>query len=105
MKKAFFSLVVALLALSACASPTGVGIPQPITADQAATIAAATMQALPTNTPVPEPPDELLPHTLYYLGNDGVSNIAQVFRLERDGIRTTQLTSEPNCKGVDGYDV
>jgi len=54
MKKIFFLLVmVASLALSACASPTGVDTTQPSSPDQVATIVAATMQALPTNTPKP----------------------------------------------------
>jgi len=54
MKKIIYSFVmVVVLALTACASPAGVGTTQPLTADQAATIAAATMQALPTNTPMP----------------------------------------------------
>ena len=109
MKKAFFVVViVSVLALSACASPTGVDPTQPSSSDQVATVVAGTMQALSSNTPAavtPESPAELLPRTLYYLGNDGVSNIAQIYRLERDGKTTTQLTSEPNCKGVDGYDV
>jgi WD40-like Beta Propeller Repeat len=54
MKKIFFSLVmIAGLGLSACASPAGVSTTQPSSSDQVATIVAATMQALPTNTPVP----------------------------------------------------
>jgi Tol biopolymer transport system component len=105
-------MIVALLALSACASPTDVGTPQPLTADQAATVTAVTMQAPPTNAPVtvtPEAPAELLPHTLYYLSNDGIYRrdnntlLAQVYRMERDGKTITRLTNEPN--GVDGYDV
>ena len=100
MKKIFSPVVmVASLVLSACASPTGVGTPQPSSSDQVATIVAATMQAFPSNTPVL--PDELLPHTLYYLGKDG--RLTQVYRIERDGKTVTQLTFEPN--GVDGYDV
>ena len=56
MKKAFFSLVmVALLTLSACASPTGVGTTQPTSSDQVATVVAPTMQASPSNTPEPTP--------------------------------------------------
>ncbi len=54
MKKIFFPLMlVASLALTACASPTGVGTTQPSSSDQVATIVAGTMQAFPTNTPVP----------------------------------------------------
>jgi len=61
MKKIFFSLMmVALLVLTACASPTGVGPTQPSFSDQVATIVAATMQVLPTNTPIltPQPTGE-----------------------------------------------
>jgi len=54
MKKIFFPLViVAVLALSACASPTGAGTTQPSASNQVATIVAATMQAFSSNTPVP----------------------------------------------------
>jgi hypothetical protein len=54
MKKIFFPLVmVAVLAMSACASPTGIGTTQPSSSDQVATIVAATMQAVPSNTPMP----------------------------------------------------
>jgi outer membrane biogenesis lipoprotein LolB len=46
MKKIFFSLMMAaLLALTACASPTSVGTTQPSPSDQVATIVAATLQA------------------------------------------------------------
>jgi hypothetical protein len=101
------SLLVMVAALAACASPTAVGTTQPSISDQAATIVAGTMQALPTNTPVstsaPEMSANLLPRTLYFLGNDGFSYLTQVYRIERDGKTKTQLTFEPN--GVDGYDV
>ena len=54
MKKIFFPLMMAaVLILSACASPTGVGTTQPSSSDQVATVVAATMQALPSNTPIP----------------------------------------------------
>ena len=113
MKRIFFSLMmIVVLALTACASPTAVGTTQPSSSDQVATVVAATMQALPTNTPVPtmpESPAELLPHTLYFLSNDGIYRrddgtlLTQVYRMERDGKTITRLTNEPN--GVDGYDV
>jgi len=89
-----------IFVISACASPTGVGTTQPSSSDQVATIVAATMQALSTNTPAditPEVPAELLPHTLYYL------NYGQVFRMERDGKTVTQLTFEDS--DVTDYDV
>jgi hypothetical protein len=48
MKKTFALLMIfIILALTACASPTATATAQPLTADQAATIAVATMQALP----------------------------------------------------------
>jgi len=51
MKKIFFSLMmIAALALTACASPTGVGTTQPPSSDQVATIVAATMQAFLSST-------------------------------------------------------
>jgi len=53
MKRIFFSLLVTLLALSACASPTNPSPTQSSFDDQVATMVAATMQAIPTNTPEP----------------------------------------------------
>ena len=53
MKKSYFPLVmITLLALSACASPSGVGTTQPSASDQVATVVAATMQAFPSDTPM-----------------------------------------------------
>jgi len=100
MKKIFFLFVlVAVLALSACASPTDVSTTQPSSSDQVTTIVAATMQAFPSNTPVavtPEAPAELLPHPLYYLG-DG----RYLFRMERDGKTVTQISNEDNVTDFD----
>jgi hypothetical protein len=42
-----------VLALVACASPTAIGTTQPSFSDQAATVDAATVQALPSKTPEP----------------------------------------------------
>lgn len=54
MKKTLFSLVmVTLLALTACASPTGVSPTQLSASDHVATVVAATLQAIPSNTPEP----------------------------------------------------
>ena len=51
MKNNFFSIeMVSVLALSACAWPTGVGTTKPSFSDQVATMIAATMQGLPTNS-------------------------------------------------------
>jgi hypothetical protein len=92
--------MVTLLVLIACTSPAGVSPTQLPASDQVATVVAATLQAIPTNAPEPTPeaPAELLPHSMYFLGED-----KQVYRMERDGKTLTQLTFEPN--GVDGYDV
>lgn len=53
----FLLMLVAALALSACASPTEVSPTQPSSSDQAATVVPATKQALPTNTPEPTCPE------------------------------------------------
>ncbi len=61
--------------------------------DQIATKAAATLQAIPTSQ-APTKPTTLLPRSLYYL-SDPDGNGAQVWRMEADGITTTQLTTQP----------
>ena len=107
MKKNLYpllALLVLVVTALACASPLGGG--QPSSSDQVATVVAATFQALTpvtTNVEVPAPtPVGLLPHTLYFVNNDG-TGIAQVFRLGTDGETVTQLTSEPSAVG--SYDV
>jgi hypothetical protein len=104
----FFGILLALtLAALACNSPlTGGGTPS--SPDQVATIVASTLEAVATDTPptsiTPEPdePASLLPHSLYYLGNDS-ANLSQVFRMERDGVTARQLTFESDSVG--SYDV
>jgi len=99
MKKVFFSLMVAVLALTACAPPTGVATTQPSSSNQVATVVAATMQALqsnPTAEVTPESHAELLPHALYYLGHGGY-----LYRMERDGKTVTQMTNEDNVTDFD----
>jgi hypothetical protein len=99
----FLTLTIAVLA---CASPFGGG-EQPASPDPVATIVASTLQALtpaevPAEaTPEPEEPADLLPHSLYYLGNDG-ANLSQVFRMERDGVTVKQLTFESDPVGSYG---
>ena len=107
-KSRLLSVFLALaLAALACNSPLGGG-EATSPPDQLATIVAATLEAVTTATPTsgitPEPdkPASLLPHSLYYLGNDS-ANLSQVFRMERDGVTTRQLTFEPGP--VDSYDV
>lgn len=101
----FSGFLVLALAVLACASPFGGGGDSP---DQVATIVASTMQALtPDNvpaeeTPEPDEPADLLPHSFYYLGTDN-AGLTQVFRIERDGVTTRQVTSEP--ANVSTYDV
>jgi hypothetical protein len=58
-----------------------------------------------SNTPIvaSAEPDDLLPHTFYYLGIDNSTSLAQIFRMERDGKTATQLTFEP--VNVTEYDV
>jgi Tol biopolymer transport system component len=61
------------------------------------TIVAQTLSALTAPvaqaTPLPAS-SSLLPHSIYYLGYDSANHL-QIFRLEKDGKTTTQLTSEP----------
>src|SRR5262245_40638673 len=98
---AFLTLISTVLACTfSFQSP-----PQP-SGDQVATVVAATLQALTpvasaSETPVPQAAG-LLPHTLYFLGNDK-TGILQVFRFEEDGKTLRQITFEPTA--VNRYDV
>ena len=104
----FSALLSLTIIIVACTSPAGVGGTQPSSSDQVATVVVMTLQALTpeTNTgqtPEPEAPaDDLLPHTLYFLGTDS-AGLTQVFRIERDGKTQKQLTFEP--ESVKDYDV
>ena len=64
--------MLALLALTACASPAGVATTQPSSSDQVATIVAATMQAIPSNTP--EPPPTVVTQALTFEASDASSD-------------------------------
>src|SRR5687768_15166007 len=88
-----------MIALSlACANPVGGNAPGNVE-----TIVAATLQALTATAATPEDPaPSLLPHALYFLNNDG-AGLAQIFRLDKDGMTVTQITFEP--ANVDNYDV
>ncbi len=103
----FSVFLVLMLAALACNSPLG-GTEPPPSSDQVATIVASTLTAVPTSepvasaTPAAEEPASLLPHSLYYLGNDS-ANLSQVFRMERDGVTARQLTFEADS--VSAYDV
>lgn len=113
---AFFLITIAVLA---CALPINFATPEPVI--PVATIVVQTMQALSTAaTPVAPPaatsvPTQLasptsaptttssvLPHSLYFLNNDK-AGLVQIFRIERDGKTTSQITFEP--ANVDTYDV
>jgi hypothetical protein len=103
-----FSLfIVLLLAALACNAPLS-GTETPASEDQVATVVASTLAAAtsgaPSAAPTPgaEEPASRLPHSLYYLGNDS-ANLLQVFRMERDGVTTRQITFE--AQSVNSYDV
>lgn len=104
MKKQIILAFTALLAgMIACATPVSGTEP----AANVETIVASTFAALtvpaPEISPTPQPVTvSLLPHSMYFLNNDG-AGLAQVYRLERDGKAVTQLTFEPAA--VDDYDV
>lgn len=105
-KSRIFSVfLVLMLAALACTSPFGGGGDSP---GQVATIVASTLQALTPEsapveaTPEPQEPAGLLPQSFYYLGNDE-TGLLQVFRIERDGVTTHQVTFEP--VNVNSYDV
>ena len=103
-----FATLVLLIAMLACASlPGGSGPASPVNVE---TIVAATFQALtqvsapPASTLQPAQGDaaSLLPHSMYFINNDS-AGLAQVYRLDQDGVTVTQLTFEP--ANVDDYDV
>jgi Tol biopolymer transport system component len=98
-KRTYLFLITLLIVALACATPlTG---PAPESPANVETIVAATFQAL-TQTPPLESTSSLLPHSLYYLSNDG-AQISQIFRMDRDGQTITQLTFE--ASDVNDYDV
>lgn len=103
----FTALLFVLVTVVACSAPFKSGDPESSSVDQVETAVAMTLQALaPENRSAPtskaQPPANLLPHRLYFLGNDNQS-ISQIYRLERDGATRTQLTREPIH--VSDYDV
>ena len=109
MKKQFLPFIfflVLIFAVMACASSVSVGN-KLSSSDEVATIVASTLQALTpaTSDLSVEAPDSanLLPRSFYYLGTDNATGLMQVFRIERDGVTTRQLTFEPT--NVGSYDV
>jgi len=98
------AFLVLTIAVMACGLPAGNSGDGPSTSDQVATIVASTLQALtpvgsdaPTITPEPAP-NSILPHVFYYTGNDD-SGLIQVFRIERDGVTSHQVTFESTNVG------
>jgi len=106
-KKILLALIVLLAGMLACSVANPASTPAPVNVE---TIVAETFAALTstvpeidaTPPPASEPTVELLPHSVYFLNNDG-AGLAQVYRLEKDGKTVTQLTFEP--AKVEGYDV
>ncbi len=108
--KPLLGILILLIAALACANPLETQ-PQNGPAN-VETVVAATFAALTSSpgggstlpsTPQPgDSPSSLLPHSMYYLANDG-AQITQVFRLDKDGKTVTQLTFEP--ANVNQYDV
>lgn len=104
LRLAVFIILIAVAA--ACAAPAPRDEPQP-SFDQVETAVVMTFQALApeaTNlsTGVPDTATGLLPHSLYFLGNDD-QGLSQIYRIERDGRTKTQLTFESS--NVLDYDV
>ena len=104
MKKILFlSIIIAMMSLSACGTLEVSLDRTPIPgadSSQISTIVAATLAAIPSTTPIPEPtatltPEEppVLPRSLYFLEPDE-QGVSQVYRIARDGFRWTQITSE-----------
>lgn len=104
MKKYIFPLLSLLLLMIACGSPNASPSSNPQNVE---TIVAGTISALTAPVPLASATaaiasSNLLPHSMYYLGYDS-ANLLQVFRLEKDGKTTSQLTFEPT--DIMDYDV
>lgn len=99
-------LILLTIAMAACASPVETVGPQPSSQDAATALPlpsqAPTNEAANTPTNAPEVLSNLLPRSLYFLGNDS-QGISQVYLMERDGKTVIQLTFEP--VNVTAYDV
>jgi WD40 repeat protein len=95
----FTALFIFAAIVVACVLPITTGEAQPASSNDVATVVSMTLQALApqpvtASTAIPESSTILLPHGLYFLGNDSQA-LLQVFRMERDGRTKTQLTFEP----------
>lgn len=103
----FSVLLMLTIFVVACGSPMTDGETQPSSAQEVETMVAMTLQALApdvTDPPpaTPEAPRSLLPHTFFYLGQDGAGHW-QVYRIGTDGKTVRQLTYEES--DVTAYDV
>jgi dipeptidyl aminopeptidase/acylaminoacyl peptidase len=103
-----FALIFLVSILTSCAGKTPT-FPPTSDADRVATIVAATLAAIPSATSIPEPTVTLtsetpflLPRSLYFQAGDPNGKL-QVYRLGRDGITITQITSEAD--GVNNFDI
>lgn len=109
MKARPFLALTLLLGLAALACGGINPAPQPVNVE---TVVAATFQALTASAPGANPPADtpaplpatggLLPRVLYFLNADS-AGFLQVYRLEKDGKTTAQITFEP--ANVEAYDV
>jgi hypothetical protein len=107
-----FAWIAWIAAMLACANPLSGTAPANVETVVAETFAALTapapaleVSATPlslTLRPAQDDAVSLLPHSMYFLNNDG-AGLAQVYRLDRDGKTVAQITFEP--AKVDGYDV
>ena len=96
------ALITLLTVMLACANPVSGTAPANVETIVASTLSALTAPA-PGAGPSPQPPtSDLLPHSMYFLNNDG-KGIPQIYRLEKDGKTVTQITFEP--AKVESYDV
>lgn len=100
-KRLPWSALLLLLAVTfvSCVRSPRVGETQPASMAQVSTAAAMTLQALApasadTAVRAPGSASGLLPHSLYFLSNDG-QGVTQVYRLESDGRTRRQITFEP----------
>ena len=99
-----FAIIALIAAMLACAYPVSGTAPASANVE---TVVALTFNALTVPAPeagvTPLPSTvSLLPHSMYFLNNDG-AGLAQVYRLDKDGRTVTQLTFEP--AKVEYYDV
>jgi hypothetical protein len=103
----FIGFLIVVLVTLGCGTPANGGGEPSSSVDQVATIVAGTMQALTPNaveaSVTPGAPSSLLPRSFYYLGTDNATGLLQVFRIERDGVTSHQVTFEP--VEVKSYDV